>query len=567
MRRFLSLAMIATALVVIPAGGASAATFTETQTDSIPATDTNWSTPPAPPDPLTFDQFDATKGTLTQVTIRFDSALTGSMAAENFSTSSTCDVTLDWGADVTLDTTDGVLTSDLGQTETPPTLSIFDGTLDFGGTSGVTIGNLSQTDSQQASITGAAMAPFIGVGTVTLDATATGTSTATGCGTVVSQLITQAGVEVEVVYTFEAAADIDMEKATNGDDADTPTGPAIPVGDPVNWAYVVTNTGVVPLSNIVVTDDLLGVIPGPDSGDDNNNSILETTETWTYSANGVAQLGQYANLGITTGVPPVGPPVADEDPSHYIGVPVGSVAADGHDVGLVDIDQGKWYLRDAATGAITSFFYGNPIDLPISGDWNGDGVSTPGLYRQSDGFFYARDTNTQGPADNSCFAGDPSDIPVVGDWDGDGDDNLGIYRPSEQKFYLFTITCTGLPMGAAPISFGFGNPGDKPVTGDWDGDGIDEIGLHRESTGFFYWRNTLDTGIASGQIFFGDPGDRFVSGDWGIVDGTDTPSIFRPSDLTFYFRHTLTQGAADSQFTWTGAGSGWLPVAGDFGLG
>jgi hypothetical protein len=31
-------------------------------------------------------------------------------------------------------------------------------------------------------------------------------------------------------------------------------------------------------------------------------------------------LGQYANLGTTTGVPPVGPPVADEDPSHYIGV-------------------------------------------------------------------------------------------------------------------------------------------------------------------------------------------------------------------------------------------------------
>jgi hypothetical protein len=58
-----------------------------------------------------------------------------------------------------------------------------------------------------------------------------------------------------------------------------------------------------------------------------------------------------------------------------------------------------------------------------------------------------------------------------------------------------------------------------------------------------------------------------VSGDWGTVDGTDTPAIFRPSDLTFYFRHTLTQGVADSQLTWTGAGSGWLPVAGTFGLG
>jgi hypothetical protein len=237
----------------------------------------------------------------------------------------------------------------------------------------------------------------------------------------------------------------------------------------------------------------------------------------------------------------------------------------GDTVGLVDVSQGMWHLRNSS-GAITSFWYGNPGDLPIAGDWDGDGVATPGLYRQSDGFFYSRNSNSTGIADAECFAGNPEDVPVVGDWDGDGDDNLGIYRPSEQKFYLFTITCTGSPMGAAQIELLFGNPGDKPAAGDWDGDGIDEPGLHRESTGFFYWRNTLDTGIASGEIFFGDPADRFASGDWGIVDNIDTPAVFRPSNLTFYFRHTLTQGIADSQFTWNTAGSGWLPVSGDFGI-
>jgi hypothetical protein len=240
--------------------------------------------------------------------------------------------------------------------------------------------------------------------------------------------------------------------------------------------------------------------------------------------------------------------------------------APGDTVGLVDVATGEWFLRNSA-GVVTPFLYGNPGDLPIAGDWDGDGVATPGLYRQSDGFFYSRNSNTTGVADAECFAGDPSDVPLAGDWDGDGDDNLGIYRPSEQKFYLFTITCTGSPMGAAQTSFLFGNPGDKPVAGDWDGDGVDEVGLHRESTGFFYWRETLDTGVADGEIFFGDPGDRFVAGDWGVVDGMDTPGLFRPSDVTFYFRHTLTQGVADSQFTWTGAGTGWLPVAGQFGLG
>ncbi|MGH8952722.1 MAG: hypothetical protein ACRDX9_15045 [Acidimicrobiia bacterium] len=234
-------------------------------------------------------------------------------------------------------------------------------------------------------------------------------------------------------------------------------------------------------------------------------------------------------------------------------------------VGLVDVTQGIWHLRNSA-GTVTTFGYGNPGDLPIAGDWDGDGDATPGLYRQSDGFFYSRNSNSTGIADAECFAGNPEDVPVVGDWDRDGDDNLGIYRPSEQRFYLYTSTCVGAPMGAAQIQLLFGNPGDKPVAGDWDGDGIDEVGLHRESTGFFYWRNTLDTGIASGEIFFGDPNDRIISGDWGLVDGSDTPAIFRPSNITFYFRHTLTQGVADSEFPFPGAVPAWLPVAGTFGL-
>ena len=57
-----------------------------------------------------------------------------------------------------------------------------------------------------------------------------------------------------------------------------------------------------------------------------------------------------------------------------------------------------------------------------------------------------------------------------------------------------------------------------------------------------------------------------IQGDWGIIDGVDTPALFRPSNDTFYFRHTLTQGIADHEFVWTGGGTNWLPVSGDFNL-
>ena len=235
-------------------------------------------------------------------------------------------------------------------------------------------------------------------------------------------------------------------------------------------------------------------------------------------------------------------------------------------VGLVNPSSGEWHLYHSAT-SVMSFYYGNPGDVPFMGDWDCNDEATPGLFRQSDAYAYLRNSNSQGIADNRFFFGNPSDIPLAGDFNGDGCDTLSIYRPSEARFYIMNeLGENEGGLGAADYSFLFGNPGDKPVVGDWDGDGIDEIGLHRESTGFFYYRNTLTTGIADGQFFFGDPGDRFVAGDWGVVDGVDTPAMFRPSSSTFYFRHTLTQGIADSQFVWTGAGSNWLPVSGDFTL-
>jgi Tol biopolymer transport system component len=233
--------------------------------------------------------------------------------------------------------------------------------------------------------------------------------------------------------------------------------------------------------------------------------------------------------------------------------------------GLVDPATGLWRLRDGS-GVVSQFYYGNPRDYPFAGDWDCDGLDSPGLYRQSDGFAYLRNTNTQGNANLTFFFGDPGDVPIAGDFNGNGCDTLSIYRPSEARFYIINqLGKDGGGLGAADYSFLFGDPGDKPVVGDWDGDGVDEIGLHRETTGFFYYRNTLTTGIADGQFFFGDPGDRLVAGDWGVVDGVETPGLYRPSNTTFYFRHTLTQGNADSQSTWTGATPSWQPIAGDFG--
>lgn len=111
---------------------------------------------------------------------------------------------------------------------------------------------------------------------------------------------------------------IDVEKYTNGYDADVPTGPTLTEGDNVQWTYVVTNTGDVTLTSVTVVDDQ-GVTITCDGTV--QPFVLDPGEQVVCFANGTAVLGQYANLGTAQGTPAGGgDPVTDEDPSHYVGV-------------------------------------------------------------------------------------------------------------------------------------------------------------------------------------------------------------------------------------------------------
>lgn len=116
---------------------------------------------------------------------------------------------------------------------------------------------------------------------------------------------------------------IDIEKTTNGHDADDVPGPFILVGDTVTWEYLVTNTGNVTLSGIILTDDQVGeaVCPGTE---------LEVGASMTCSASGTAVAGQYANVGTVTANPPGGlAVVTDSDPSHYFGTATDLIFKDG----------------------------------------------------------------------------------------------------------------------------------------------------------------------------------------------------------------------------------------------
>lgn len=172
---------------------------------------------------------------------------------------------------------------------------------------------------------------------------------------------------------------IDVEKATNGEDADLPPGPTIPLYDAVcattagfgslaerclpvatvTWTYVVTNTGSLPLTGITVTDDQLGPIDCP-------KTSLDPGESMTCTATGTAEPGQYENLGTACGTPTGGAPICDEDPSHYYGED-GTIGDEGCTPGYWKNHTDSWPPTGYSTGQTVQSVFSAATAYPDQG--------------------------------------------------------------------------------------------------------------------------------------------------------------------------------------------------------
>jgi hypothetical protein len=230
---------------------------------------------------------------------------------------------------------------------------------------------------------------------------------------------------------------------------------------------------------------------------------------------------------------------------------------------IIGVDTaGIWSLWDQIEWPAnkTSFYYGNPGDLPFMGDWDGDGIETPGLYRQSDGFVYVRHSNTQGIADIEFFFGNPGDVPLVGDFNGDGRDTVSIWRSSHARVFIINdLGEDGAGLGAAEYYFDLDDSDVVPFVGDFDGDGIDTVGFYRASSGHVYLRNSNTAGPADVSFPYGTQGDQVLVGDWD-GDGDDTVGAYRASNGRLSLNFENASGPED----WSGFVGffGYLPAAG-----
>jgi len=106
-------------------------------------------------------------------------------------------------------------------------------------------------------------------------------------------------------------------------------------------------------------------------------------------------------------------------------------------------------------------------DTPVPGDFNGDGLSDPAIWRGSAGVWIIPLSPTF-----SSYAfyswGQSGDKPIAADVDCDGQTDIGYWRPST-GVWGFLLSTEGYSYGSAWF-IGWGSALDKPVMADYDGD-------------------------------------------------------------------------------------------------
>jgi hypothetical protein len=174
--------------------------------------------------------------------------------------------------------------------------------------------------------------------------------------------------------------------------------------------------------------------------------------------------------------------------------------------GLRKTETGTFFIRSAAENLASDsqvFMYWpsrtGTVYQAFCGDFNGDGISDPGVRDTSTGIWYVRQSTAAETwsASETIVATKASGShyqPFTGDFNGDGEWDIGMRDPNNGKYYFwagpdYTQSTYQWTSGAGYSGF----------SGDFNGDGFWDIGLRNESTG----RIEIRSASTDGTLTFG----------------------------------------------------------------
>ena len=192
-----------------------------------------------------------------------------------------------------------------------------------------------------------------------------------------------------------------------------------------------------------------------------------------------------------------------------------------------------------------------------------------GLYDQSAGNFYLSSDLPNGNEvhESSVNPVQANWLAIAGDWDGDGIDSVGLYDPIESEFHLdntvsdsfdgytFQVTTLGL------------TPSWLPIAGDWNNDGTDTVGLYDPATNNWYLSNAVGEWNAVHML----PAPARVPASWKPIagdwngDGFDSVGLFVPGANRWYLNNKIDGSKNDLYYIDApDVPTSWIPIAGDW---
>ena len=190
---------------------------------------------------------------------------------------------------------------------------------------------------------------------------------------------------------------------------------------------------------------------------------------------------------------------------------------------------GAWIIFDGdSTEPAPSATLGHSGDIPVQGDFDGDGKTDFAVFRSSEGRTYIIQSSDN--ASSSVQLGASGDVPVAADHDGDGKTDVVLWTASNHDWKVAESSTNAV---SETIFAGVVN--DKPIPCDFDGD---------EKADTAYWRNSdhlfvsKDSADGEDKITpLGASGDMPVCADYD-GDGKDDPAVFRNSTATWLIKQS-----------------------------